>query len=214
MHQTFPLSSLVPPGFVVEAIVNEGNKTLVTAHCGSDFSLCPACGAASRSVHSRYRRCIADLPLSGKMVQLLIVARRFRCRAALCATRIFTERFASGVVSRFARRSGRLECLVHYLGLALGGRPAASFAKRLMLPVSNDTLLRVVRRRAKAPSGPLNVIGIDDWAWRKNQRYGTIVCDLEQHKMVTLLPDREQATARTWLAGHPGITLVIPGSPS
>ena len=73
--------------FSVEAIVNDEDKTIVKAHCGSDFSLCPACGAASRSVHSRYRRCIADLPLSGKMVQLLIVARRFRCRAATCSSR-------------------------------------------------------------------------------------------------------------------------------
>ena len=69
MHQSFPLSSLVPPGFVVEAIVNDEDKTIVTAHCGSDFSLCPTCGAASRSVHSRYRRCIADLPLSGVSIR-------------------------------------------------------------------------------------------------------------------------------------------------
>jgi hypothetical protein len=39
---------------------------------------------------------------------------------------------------------GGWDCIVHHLGLALGGRPAASFARRLMLPVSNDTLLRVV----------------------------------------------------------------------
>ena len=58
------------------------------------------------------------------------------------------------------------------------------------------------------------MIGIDDWAWRKNQRYGTIVCDLEQHKVVTLLPDREQATAQTWLAGHPRINIVIQKLPS
>jgi hypothetical protein len=48
--------------------------------------------------------------------------------------------------------------------LALGGRPAANFAQRLMLPVSNDTLLRVVRRRSRRPSDLLKVVGIDDWA--------------------------------------------------
>ena len=92
--------------------------------------------------------------------------------------------------------------------LALGGRPAANFARRMMLPVSNDTLLRVVRRRASLPSEPLAVIGIDDWAWRRNHRYGTIVCDLERRRTVTLLPDREQATAQAWLAGHPDVTVV------
>lgn len=107
-----------------------------------------------------------------------------------------------------SRRTSRLECLVHHLGLALGGRPAAGFAKRLMVPVSNDTLLRVVRRRAKLPEAPLNVIGIDDWAWRRNHRYGSIVCDLERRRIVALLPDREIATVRAWPAEHPQIAVV------
>ena len=77
-----------------------------------------------------------------------------------------------------------------------------------MLPVSNDTLLRVVRRRAHVPAEPLNVIGIDDWAWRRNHRYGTIVCDLERRRPVKLLPDREPATAIAWLEGHQEITVV------
>jgi transposase len=55
---------------------------------------------------------------------------------------------------------------------------------------------------------PLNVIGIDDWAWRRNHRYGTIVCDLERRRPVTLLPDREPATATAWLEGHQEITVV------
>jgi transposase len=77
-----------------------------------------------------------------------------------------------------------------------------------MLPVSNDPLLRVVRRRARPSSDPLKVIGIDDWAWRRNHRYGTIVCNLEQRRVVTLLPDREPATARAWFADHPEIAIV------
>jgi hypothetical protein len=73
---------------------------------------------------------------------------------------------------------------------------------RLMLPVSNDTLLRVVRRRARLPTAPLTVVGIDDWAFRRNCRYGTIVCDLERRRIVKLLPDREIATVASFLAGH------------
>jgi transposase len=77
-----------------------------------------------------------------------------------------------------------------------------------MLPVSNDTLLRVVRRRGCPPFAAPCVIGIDDWAWRRNQRYGTIICDLERRRPITLLPDREPATAQAWLAGQPQIAVV------
>lgn len=77
-----------------------------------------------------------------------------------------------------------------------------------MLPVSNDTLLRVVRRRTCPPTEPLIVAGIDDWAFRRNHRYGTIVCDLERRRIVALLPDREIATVRAWLSDHPGIRFV------
>jgi hypothetical protein len=69
-----------------------------------------------------------------------------------------------------------------------------------MLPVSNDTLLGVVRRRTVMPSEPLFVVGIDDWAFRRNHRYGTIVCDLERRRIVALLPDRETATVQAWLS--------------
>ncbi|MCP1876656.1 hypothetical protein J2S83_010128, partial [Bradyrhizobium japonicum] len=137
-----------------------------------------------------------------------VITRRFVCEVPQCRRRIFAERFGDDILPTRSRRTARLECIVHHLGLALGGRPAASFAKRLMLPVSNDTLLRVVRRRTRPRTEPLIVAGIDDWAFRKNHRYGTIVCDLQRRRIVTLLPDREIATVRAWLSDHPEIRVV------
>ena len=169
---------------------------------------CPRCGTLSSRIHSRYVRTAADLPCAGKKVEIQLATRGFIRNAPLCPRRIFAERFDEGIIAERARRTSRLECIVHHLGLALGGRPAAGFAKRLMMPVSNDTLLKVVRRRAKLPAEPLNVIGIDDWAWRRNHRYGTIICDLERRRIVALLPDREIATVETWLTDHQGIRVV------
>jgi transposase len=208
MHEALRPSRLVPAGFVVQCAVREDERVIITVRHSSEFGVCPSCGGVSRSVHSRYRRRVNDLPLSGRIVQLLVIARRFRCEAVLCGRQIFTERFPGGVLAPSARRTGRLDGIIHHLGLALVGRPAACFARRLLLPVSNDTLLRVVRRRARLPSDPLNVIGIDDWAWRRNHRYGSIICDLEQRRIVRLLADREPATAQAWLAGHPEISVI------
>jgi transposase len=68
--------------------------------------------------------------------------------------------------------------------------------------------LRVVRHRHRPLADPLKVIGIDDWAWRRNHRYASIICNLERRRIVTLLPDREPATAQAWLAAHPTIMIV------
>ena len=152
MQQALHRSSLVPRGFVVESACYESEKALITVRASRRVGLCPSCGTGSRRIHSRYRRRVTDLPLSGRVVELLVIARRFRCEAVTCGRQIFTERFADGILAPSARRTARLDSIVHHLGLALGGRPAAGFAKRLMLPVSKDTLLRVVRRRSRSPT--------------------------------------------------------------
>lgn len=77
-----------------------------------------------------------------------------------------------------------------------------------MLPVSNDTLLRVVRRRGSPRIVPPTVIGVDDWAWRRNHRYGTLICDLERRRTIALLPDREPATTQAWLEQQPQVSIV------
>ena len=121
---------------------------------------------------------------------------------------MFTERFDADAFAPWARRTARLDHIVRQLGLALGGRPAASFARTLMVPASKDTLLRVVRWRGNQRFAPPTVIGVDDWASRRNQRYGTLICDLERRRTIALLPDREPAMAEAWLSGPPQITLI------
>ncbi|WP_306224614.1 ISL3 family transposase [Bosea beijingensis] len=208
MDQGVRPSKLVPSGFAVIRSEIDGDRAVVSVHATAPTGTCPSCGCCSRRVQSRYWRRASDLPIAGLRVDLRVRVRRFWCDAVLCGRRIFAERFGDDVLAPMSRRTGRLEMIVHQLGLVLGGRPAASFAERLMVPVSNDTLLRVVRRKAQLPSDTLLVIGIDDFAWRRNHRYGTIVCDLERRRTVTLLPDREPATSEAWLRRHSSITIV------
>jgi transposase len=101
-----------------------------------------------------------------------------------------------------------LQGLVHHLGLALGGRPGQRLARRLWVPVSKDTLLRVVRSHSPGSCAPPHVVGIDDWAWKRGHRYGTIICDLERHRIIDVLPDREAATVEAWLSARPSIRVV------
>src|SRR6202789_3237559 len=208
MRAGIRISSLVPSGLVIESVSDSSDSIILAVRSEAGMAECPLCGSRSRRIHSRYDRQVADLPCAGKQIRLRVITRRFVCEVPHCRRRIFAERFGDNVLPTRSRRTARLECIVHHLGLALGGRPAASLARRLMLPVSNDTLLRVVRRRGCPAFTPPTVIGIDDWAWRRNQRYGTIICDLERRRPISLLPDREPATAQAWLAEQPQIAIV------
>ena len=147
MRAGIRISSLVPSGLVIESVSDSSDSIILAVRSEGGVAECPLCGARSRRIHSRYDRQVADLPCAGKEIRLRVITRRFVCEVPHCRRRIFAERFGDDVLPTRSRRTARLECIVHHLGLALGGRPAASFAKRLMLPVSNDTLLRVVRRR-------------------------------------------------------------------
>ena len=88
---------------------------------------------------------------------------------------------------------------------ALGGSAGSRLAKQPGILTSGSTLLRQLRRKLIKPSaqGP-RVLGLDDWAWRKGHRYGTILCDLERGKVVDLLPDRSAESTAEWLRAHPG----------
>lgn len=108
----------------------------------------------------------------------------------------------------FARTTSRLQGLLHALGLALGGRPGERLAERLLIAVSRDTLLRLIRVRAPASASAPRVIGMDDWAWKRGHRYGTILCDLERRCLVDVLPDREAATIAAWLGSRPEVEIV------
>jgi transposase len=168
---------------------------------------CPACGYETWRVHSRYTRSLAEEPVFGRQVRLLMTVRRFFCSESRCPRRVFVEPL-DGFAASHARTSDRLARTHLAIGLALGGEAGARLADKLAVPTSPDTLLRRVKKAGARASGNPRLVGIDDWAWCKGRRYGTIVVDLETSDVIDLLPDRDAATVRSWLEAHPGIELV------
>jgi transposase len=77
------------------------------------------------------------------------------------------------------------------------------------MKASRDTVLRRVKKRvAPEAETKVRVIGVDDWAWRKHQEYGTMLMDLEQRRVVDLLPVRSAPSFADWLRQHPGVEII------
>ncbi len=167
---------------------------------------CPLCHRRSRRVHSRYRRTLTDLPISGRRVVLMVQVRRFRCLTPACPRQIFAERLPD-LAAPFARRSQPLQHALEQVGFALGGEAGTRLAHCLGMPTSPDTLLRLIRAVPLPDPGQPRVIGVDDWAYKRGLRYGSIVCDLERHRVLDLLPDRSADSVAAWLQAHPSIAV-------
>jgi len=200
--------SLLPPGLVLKAVEVTPGTITISARREGGAGHCPSCGVCSALVHSLHLSRVLDSPVHDRAVELHVQIRRFRCGEPGYPRQAFTEVPSPSITGGTGRRTARLDGLLGDLGRWLGGRPAAVLAKRLMRPVGVDTMLRTFRRRVTLDGVPLRVIGIDEWAWRRRQRYGTLICDLERQRVVDLLPDRDPATVRAWLSLHPEVRVV------
>ena len=169
---------------------------------------CPTCHGLSRRIHSRYQRKLGHLPLGNQRVSLVLHTRRFFCDRPGCTRGIFTERVA-GLMEPYGRRTVCVDDLLEMIACLLGGRTGSKAAQRLRLGSwSRDALLRLVRRRPAEVAPTPRVLGVDDWAKRKGQTYGTLLCDLETHRVIDLLADRESQTLIDWLTAHAGVAVI------
>jgi len=170
-------------------------------------SCCPLCNQASDQIHSRYRRLVADVPCGNRPVRLHLEVRKFFCRTATCPRKIFTERLPD-LLQPSARLTNRLRSALQAVGVATGGEVGARLAPKLSLPATPSTLLRGLRALSSAPAPPVRILGVDDWAYKRGSTYGTILVDLERHRVIDLLPDRTSDTVKVWLQGHPEIEVI------
>ena len=133
--------------------------------------------------------------------------RRFLCTNIKCQSKTFGAKL-EGIVKRHAQRSERLIETHLAIGIKLSAEAGSDLATELGMKVSADSLLRAIKTTDITTSETPRVLGIDDWAIRRRERYGTILVDLEKHKVVDVLEGRDAQTLAEWLDTHPGVEII------
>jgi transposase len=195
-------------GLLVERVEHTATTLTVAVASTSLVACCPLCQEPSEHLHGHYQRTVVDLPCSGRQVTLLLTVRKFICLNLACPRVIFAERLPDLVQPR-VRSTMRLLASLRSLGFATSGEAGSRLATQMGMQVSPSTLLRRIKDASlPLPTHTVTKVGLDDFALRRGLTYGTIIVDLETHRVLDLLPDRTSATVISWLQAHPEIELI------
>jgi transposase len=193
--------------FEIEYLVVEEPEIKIGVESRAQSAACPKCQHESTAIHSHYLRYPRDLAWAEWPVAVELKVKRFFCHNPICSKRTFAQQFPD-FVGRYARKTERVlrkqQCV--------GANVCAKIAEQLLvgdqIQISDTTINRMLRKLPDPPQEPIRVLGVDDWAKRKRQRYGTILVDLERGRVVDLLADRTAEHLVPWLVRHPEVEIV------
>ena len=189
----------------VTSVVIDDGAVRVTARTRSGArARCPGCAAVAGRVHSWYQRTVQDRQVGSRTVVIELSVRRWLCRNPHCAKATFAEQ-VEGLTDRYQRRTPALRTVLEALAVALASKAGSRLAVVLGSVVSWMTMLNVVMRIADPPAGTPRVLGVDDLALHRGQRYATLLVDVETGLPIELWDTREAAPLVAWLREHRGV---------
>jgi transposase len=197
----------LPEGMEIDQIRITEAGLVVKAASTHPQSCCPLCSQPSSHVHSYYHRTLKDAPCVGRQLQLELSVRKFYCRNSDCERQVFTERLPD-LAEPWARMTRRLREQITSIGLATSGKAGVRLGDRLGIETSRNTTLRRIMDLPDKARASVVYLGIDDFSFRRGYRFGTILVDLESHRVIDLLPDRQAKTSAAWMKDNPEIHAV------
>ena len=209
MAQTeIDLFKYFPASLKIIKIVDKKEGINIFIKSQTHIQTCPSCGQDCNEYHSTYRRKIQDIPMLRKTVTIHLSAYRYYCHNNECKQKVFCET-ADGFFGFYKRMTGRLEDLVISLALETSCEGASRVCQLMGITVSGDTIIRMIINKANGIA-PIktDIIGVDDWAYKKGSTYGTIIVDGRTHKALDLLEGRDGKSLKEWLKKNKQVKIV------
>ena len=204
------LASLYSPGnFLVEhtEYCESNHSYLLYARCNLPYGTCPYCGTVNHRIHSRYMRTITDLSILGIPSIIIFEVRKFFCDNPACHRKTFAEQ-PGDEIFRYRRRTRRCEMVISRYGLNTSSETAKKLLSAIGIGVSGDTVLRDLHRMSIPIHPEVQKIGVDDWAFKKGVKYGSIIVSLDAGSVIDLLGDRNIGSFKGWLDNHTQVKIV------
>lgn len=196
------------PGFALDQIEYPTRQSLIISVTSqTKKARCPACKTESKRPHSTYIRKPKGLPLGKFSMRFRLRVNRFFCHNPDCDKVTFAEQFPE-IVLPYAQRTTLSINLLRAIAFEASAESVSRISKHLNMETSPDTILRILRSTCQPERTVPRVLGVDDWAIRRGQNYGTILVDLETHKPVDLLQGRSAETLKKWLKANPGVQII------
>lgn len=185
------------------------NETVdVQARISMSYAKCPECGKKSHSIHSTYERHLMDLPIHGKPMNITLLARKFRCRNSKCRQIVFTEQ-PTELTERYSRKTKAAKSKLQAVLIEMSAMKGALIVTSMGMVQSASTCLRLVKSLdIKIDKESVKNICIDDFAYRKGIRYGTIVIDADTRRTLELINERNTDTVAKALKAYPNVETV------
>ena len=168
---------------------------------------CPYCGTFSSKVHSVYQREVQDIPLQDKQTILLLNTRKMFCTNSACNHKTFSERFE--FIAPNGRKTKRLVDKILIISSKLSSVSASTLLKADSIKICKSSICDLLKKMPLlVDKSSVTKICVDDFAFRKRYTYGTVMVDLDSHRIIDLLDSRETSKVEEWLKSYPNLQVI------